>query len=151
MVKKKTACNAGDPGPTPGLGRSPGEGNGIPLQYPCLGNWTEKPGQGYSLWNCKESDTTEWQTYFTWGKQPPSGELEAILLKGEDAWRERHWRTRQNESREATDRWGKPSWIFQPSWWVSWMLLLEWRSQCHMGSVFTLSPAQIPDPERHEQ
>ena len=30
--------NAGDPGSTPGLGRSPGEGNGNPLQYSCQGN-----------------------------------------------------------------------------------------------------------------
>ena len=33
-----SACNAGDPGSIPGLGRSPGEGNGNPLQYPCLEN-----------------------------------------------------------------------------------------------------------------
>ena len=32
----KYACNAGDPGLIPGLGRSPGEGNGNPLQYSCL-------------------------------------------------------------------------------------------------------------------
>ena len=38
MVKKKSACNAGDLGSTPGLGRSPGEGNGNPLQHSCLGN-----------------------------------------------------------------------------------------------------------------
>ena len=31
-------CNAGDPGSIPGLGRSPGEGNGSPLQYSCLEN-----------------------------------------------------------------------------------------------------------------
>ena len=30
---KESACNAGDPGSIPGLGRSPGEGNGYPLQY----------------------------------------------------------------------------------------------------------------------
>ena len=35
---KASACNAGDPGSTPGLGRSPGEGNGNPLQYSCLEN-----------------------------------------------------------------------------------------------------------------
>ena len=33
-----SACNAGDPGSIPGLGRSPGEGNGNPLQYSCLEN-----------------------------------------------------------------------------------------------------------------
>ena len=37
-VSKGSACSAGDPGSIPGLGRSPGEGNGNPLQYPCLEN-----------------------------------------------------------------------------------------------------------------
>ena len=35
---KESACNAGDPGLIPGLGRSHGEGNGTSLQYSCLGN-----------------------------------------------------------------------------------------------------------------
>ena len=35
---KASACSVGDPGSIPGLGRSPGEGNGNPLQYPCLEN-----------------------------------------------------------------------------------------------------------------
>ena len=35
---KESACNAGNPGSIPGLGRSPGEGNGNPLQYSCLEN-----------------------------------------------------------------------------------------------------------------
>ena len=35
---KELVCQAGDIGPIPGLGRSPGEGNGNPLQYSCLGN-----------------------------------------------------------------------------------------------------------------
>ena len=35
---KASACNAGDLGSVPGSGRSPGEGNGNPLQYSCLEN-----------------------------------------------------------------------------------------------------------------
>ena len=35
---KESACNAGDPGSIPGSGRSPGEGNGYPLQYSYLEN-----------------------------------------------------------------------------------------------------------------
>ena len=35
---KASAYNAGDPGVIPGSGRSPGEGNGTPLQYSCLEN-----------------------------------------------------------------------------------------------------------------
>ena len=38
---KESACNAGDPGLSPGWGRSPGEGNGHPLQYSCLENPTD--------------------------------------------------------------------------------------------------------------
>ena len=41
---KELACNVGDTGSIPGSGRSPGEGNGNPLQYSCLENSTEKPG-----------------------------------------------------------------------------------------------------------
>ena len=57
---KESACSAGDLGLIPGSGRSPGEGNGNPLQYPCL----ESPMEGgnlvgYSPWGPKESDTTE--------------------------------------------------------------------------------------------
>ena len=42
---KESAYSAGDPGSILGSGRSPGEGNGNPLQYSCLEiPWTEKPG-----------------------------------------------------------------------------------------------------------
>ena len=61
---KASACNVGDPGFIPGLGRSPGEGNGNPLQYSCLENpigWRSLVG--YSPWGRKESDTTE-RCYF---------------------------------------------------------------------------------------
>ena len=43
---KASASNAGDPGSIPGLGRSPGEGNGNPLQYSCL----ENPMDGEAWW-----------------------------------------------------------------------------------------------------
>ena len=35
---EESACNAGEQGSIPGLGRSPGEANGNPLQYSCLEN-----------------------------------------------------------------------------------------------------------------
>ena len=37
-IGKESACNAGDLGSIPGLGRSPGGGHGNPLQYSCLEN-----------------------------------------------------------------------------------------------------------------
>ena len=39
---KESTCNAGDMGSIPGLGRSPGEVNGNPLQYSCLENLTDR-------------------------------------------------------------------------------------------------------------
>ena len=50
---KESACNAGDMGSIPGLGRSPVGGNGCPLQYSCLENSMDRP------WGQKESDMTE--------------------------------------------------------------------------------------------
>ena len=42
LVVKSSPANAGDMGLIPGLGRSPGEGNGNPLQYSCLGNLMDR-------------------------------------------------------------------------------------------------------------
>ena len=52
-VGKESACNAGELGSIPGLGRSPGEGKGYTLQYSGLENSMDSP------WGHKESDTTE--------------------------------------------------------------------------------------------
>ena len=47
---KEFACNAGDLGLIPGMGRSPGEGNANPLQYSCLENLqAQRSLAGYSL------------------------------------------------------------------------------------------------------
>ena len=48
-VGKESACSAGDPGLIPGLGRSPGEGNSNPLQYPCLENLMDRGLQSMGL------------------------------------------------------------------------------------------------------
>ena len=58
---KESACQEGDAGLIPGSGRSPGEGNGNPLQDSCLGNPLDKGAwqATHSPWGCKESDTTE--------------------------------------------------------------------------------------------
>ena len=70
---KESTCNTGNSrnaGFIPGLERSPGGGNGNPLQYSCLQN---HPGQkslaGYSLQGRKESNTAEHdtvKTYINW-------------------------------------------------------------------------------------
>ena len=61
VVKNSPAC-AGDGRDVDlisGLGRSPGGGNGNPLQYSCLGNPMDRAAWGYSLWGHKEPDTSE--------------------------------------------------------------------------------------------
>ena len=52
---KESTCNVGNLGSIPGLGKSPGEGNGCPLQ--CSG-W-RIPRTIQPPWGCKELDTAE--------------------------------------------------------------------------------------------
>ena len=54
---KASACNAGDPGSIPGLGRSPGEGNGNLLQYPCLENPVDR-----GAWQAQDHGVARSQT-----------------------------------------------------------------------------------------
>ena len=62
----ESAYNAGDPGSIPGSGRSPGEGNGNPLQYSVLENpHGQRSLAGYSPWGCEELDPTERLHIFT--------------------------------------------------------------------------------------
>ena len=58
-VVKNPPANAGDLGLIPELGRCPGEGNGNPLQYSCLGNPTKRGAWQATVHGFpKESDTT---------------------------------------------------------------------------------------------
>ena len=58
---KESACNAGDQGSIPGSGRSPGEGNGNPLQYSRLENSMDRGAlwASCSPWGLEELDMTE--------------------------------------------------------------------------------------------
>ena len=57
---KESTCNLGDLGSLPGLGRSPGGGNGHPLHCSCLENpHGQRSLAGYSPWGCKELETIE--------------------------------------------------------------------------------------------
>ena len=54
---KASACNVGDLGSIPGSGRSPGEGNGNPLQYSCLENSMDR-----GAWHATVLGVTKSQT-----------------------------------------------------------------------------------------
>ena len=57
---KESACNVGDLGSIPGLGKSPRGGHGNPLQYSCLENpHGQRSPVGYSPWGRKGLDMTE--------------------------------------------------------------------------------------------
>ena len=56
-VSKEFTCNVGDPGSIRGWGRSPGEGNGNPLQFSCLGNPMDRGTWGATVRGAAESQT----------------------------------------------------------------------------------------------
>ena len=56
LDSKASACNAGGPGSIPGLGRSPGEGNGNPFQHSCL----ENPMDGGAWWAAVHGVAKSW-------------------------------------------------------------------------------------------
>ena len=60
---KESACNVGDPSLITGLGRSPGEGNGNPLQYSCLGNPMDRGAWQVTVHRVTKLDTTEQLTH----------------------------------------------------------------------------------------
>ena len=60
---KESACNAGDLGLIPGLGRSPGEGNGYPLQYSGLENFMDRGAWQATVHGVAKSRT--WLSDFT--------------------------------------------------------------------------------------
>ena len=67
LSSERPTCNAGDPGLLSGSGRAPGEENGNPLQYFCLGNpidrgvwWATVQSTGSQGVRHKEGDTCDW-------------------------------------------------------------------------------------------
>ena len=73
---KESACNAGDLGWMPGLGGSPGEGNGNPLQYSCQDNPMGRGAWWATVHEEQELDTTERLTL-----QGESGLFGCILIR----------------------------------------------------------------------
>ena len=66
---KKSSCNAGDLGSIPGSGRSPGEGNGNPLQYSCLENPMDRGAWRATVHGIAESDMTDFHVQILDGEE----------------------------------------------------------------------------------
>ena len=107
---KASVYNAGDQGSSPGLGRSPGEGNGSPLQYYCLENpmdrgawqvtvygvaksWT-RLSDFTSLWRSQGKNTEvvchsllQWTTFCQTLESPlDCKEIQPVHPKGDQSW-----------------------------------------------------------------
>jgi len=66
---KECACNAGDLGSIPGLGRSLGEGKGYPLQYSCLHNSIDREAWQATVYGVTKSRTRLSDSHFHWELQ----------------------------------------------------------------------------------
>ena len=101
-VSKESACNAGDPGLIPGLGRSPKKGNGNALQYSCLENPMDRGARqatvhgvargGYDLATKPPPIQSVWCSYRSFpggtvAKNPPAKAGDARDVTGKIPWR----------------------------------------------------------------
>ena len=90
---KEFACNAGDPGSIPGSGKSPGEGNGYPLQYSHLENFIDRGAWQAIVYGVAKGWTRLGEFHFTmetqtqrrdlwtqWGKES-MGQIERVAVK----------------------------------------------------------------------
>ena len=66
---KESSCSAGDPGMIPGLVRSPGEGNGYPLQYSCLENSMDRGAWQATIHRVTKSQTRQSNFHFHYWKR----------------------------------------------------------------------------------
>ena len=80
---KESACNAADSGSIPGSGRSPGEGNGNPLQYSCLENPMDRGAWQVIVHGVAKSQTwlSNWTTIPCLDSQASPGQIHATSAR----------------------------------------------------------------------
>ena len=121
---KESACNAGDPGSIPGLERSPGEGNGNPLQYSCL----ENPMEGGRLQTMQSQRVGhDWATELNWPESPFYGKPRKHIKKQRYHFADKVLHS-QSYGFSSSHVWmwdldHKESWV--PKNWCFWTLVLE--------------------------
>ena len=126
---KNTPVNAGDVGSIPGWGRSPGEGNGSPLQYSGLKNpWTEVPG-GLQPMGSRKSRT--WLSIHGLGLRLGFGQIQTQAV-----WiQSLSWRPR-----EPSERVKVVHFIYLSIFFPVFLKNLNWRiiaSRCCVGFCYT--------------
>ena len=82
---KESACKVEDPGSIPALGRSPGEGNGNPLQYSCLENPMDREAWQAPIHGVAKSQT--WLSDFTF----TFNQIQMWELDHKEAWAPENW------------------------------------------------------------
>ena len=153
-VSKESACNAGDSGINPGWGRPPGEGNGNPLQYSCLGNPMDR-----GTWQ----STVHWVTKsWTWlkllgslwkcGEKIP-GEPTCFRQEGK---KKQFWNT-QGSLNKIKLTWGKWKWkslsrvlLFVTSWTAAHQAPVHWISQARILEWVAISFSRGSSPPRDQ-
>ena len=120
-----SAGGAGDPGSIPGSGRSPGGGNGSPLQYSCLENpHGQRSLVGYSAWGHKES--TDWtHTPYAFNVDPPGTrylpQQFLLCLEKQASWFwEKHVLSELKADMGPTLPYNL--WVVRPNIWISFSL-----------------------------
>ena len=102
---KESTCNAGDPGSIPGLGRSPGEGNGNTLQY-CLENPMVRGPWWAIVHGVAKSRTPLSDKHFHFRLEEKSNQTQEGLFKGHEAV-QNHCKKSKFQSKVLCNEWSR--------------------------------------------
>ena len=141
LVALESACSAGDPGSIPGWRRSPGEGNGNPLQYSCLENPMDRGSWQttvYGVTRVGHHLVTEPPTLWEWLPQPCQG-----FQKSRLSWHSerRIWTWRLDVSIGPEWKVGSDGHRWQEAVQTS-----RWSSAAKEGAIQARIPAWLPGP-----
>ena len=98
-VCKESACNAGDPGSTPGSGRAPGEGIAYPFQYSLAFLMAQMVKNPLAM---RETWFNSWVGKIPWKR---TGQLIPVFLTGESPWAEEPGGLQSMQSQRAGHHW----------------------------------------------
>ena len=151
FLEQASACNAGDLGSIPGLGRCPGEGNGNPLQYSCLENPMDRGAWWATVQGVAKSRT--WLSDFTLLEQRKKHWGLSLGLEDSHSGREKEGDIRsttllKNHWAESSVRmnWGFYCLFYKETWeagllsYSSWKLLHSSASRTFIRPSWFYSP-----------